>query len=51
MPNLINTAKENCFKVVTFPIYEYWQDVGIPETLKKVSKNLDLKDKDLFNQI
>ena len=25
MPNLINKAKEHNFKVLTFPIYEYWQ--------------------------
>ena len=41
MPNLINLAKENNFKVLTFPIYEYWQDVGRPETLKIVSKEIE----------
>ena len=41
MPNLINKAKENNFKVLTFPIYEYWQDVGRPETLKIVSNEIE----------
>lgn len=41
MPNLINIAKENNFKVVTYPIYEYWEDVGRPEILKKVSKEIN----------
>jgi len=41
MPNLINEAKENNFKVLTFPVYEYWQDVGKPETLKIVSKEME----------
>ena len=41
MPNLINIVKENNFKVLTFPIYEYWQDVGRPETLKIVSKEIE----------
>ena len=41
MPNLINKAIEKNFKVLTFPIYEYWQDVGRPETLKIVSKKIE----------
>ena len=41
MPNLINIVKENNFKVLTFPIYEYWQDVGRPETLKIVSNEME----------
>jgi len=41
MPNLINIAIENNFKVLTFPIYEYWQDVGRPENLKIVSKEIE----------
>ena len=40
MPNLINLAKEKNLKVLTFPIYEYWQDVGRPETLRIVSKEM-----------
>ena len=43
MPTLINVSKENNFKVLTFPIYEYWQDVGKPETLKIVSKEMESK--------
>ena len=38
MPDLVSTIKKNNFKVVTFPIHEYWLDVGRPETLKKASK-------------
>ena len=41
MPNLINIAKENNFKVATFPIYEYCEDVGRPEIFKKVSKEIN----------
>tara|TARA_Y100000589_G_scaffold264148_1_gene254761 strand:- start:126 stop:1181 length:1056 start_codon:yes stop_codon:yes gene_type:complete len=36
MPDLVSLVKEKDFKVVTFPIHEYWFDVGRPETLEKV---------------
>ncbi len=42
MPDLISIAKQKGFKVFTFPIHEYWLDVGRPETLEKVSKELPL---------
>ena len=41
MPNLITLAKKNNFKILTFPIYEYWQDVGRPETLEVVNQEWD----------
>ena len=40
MPDLISIIKEKKFKVVTFPIHEYWMDVGKPETLKQINKDL-----------
>ena len=42
MPDLISIIKQKGFKVVTFPIHEYWLDVGRPETLERVSKELPL---------
>lgn len=45
MPTLINIVKENKFKVLTFPVYEYWQDVGKPETLKIVAKEMRFNNK------
>ena len=42
MPDLISIIKEKKFKVVTFPIHEYWLDVGKPETLKKAGKDWQL---------
>ncbi len=39
MPDLVSLAKEKKLKVVTFPIHEYWLDVGKPETLAKASKD------------
>ena len=42
MPDLINLAKEKNLKVVTFPIYEYWLDVGKPETLEQACHDLPL---------
>ena len=39
MPSLITCAKENNFKVVVFPIHEYWIDVGRPDTLKKAHED------------
>ena len=40
MPALISLAKEKNFKVTTFPIHEFWLDVGRPETLKKANEEL-----------
>ena len=42
MPDLVTAIKEKNFKVTTFPIHEYWLDVGKPETLKKASKEWPL---------
>ena len=42
MPDLVSIVKENKCKVVTFPIHEYWLDVGRPETLEKISKEWPL---------
>ena len=42
MPDLVNFAKENDLKVVTFPIHEFWLDVGKPETLEQASKEWPL---------
>ena len=42
MPDLITLVKEKNLKVVTFPIHEYWLDVGKPETLKKAGKDWQL---------
>ena len=39
MPYLVSKIKEKNFKVVTFPMHEYWLDVGRPETLKKASQD------------
>ncbi len=39
MPSLILKAKNFGYKIVTFPIEEYWLDVGHADTLKKA--NLD----------
>ncbi len=36
MPDLVSKVKENDLKIVTFPIHEYWMDIGRPETLEKV---------------
>ena len=38
MPDLVSIIKSNNSKVITFPIHEYWLDVGRPENLEKVSK-------------
>jgi len=38
MPDLVLLAKEKNLKVVTFPIHEFWLDVGKPETLEQASK-------------
>ena len=38
MPDLVSAIKGKHLKVITFPIHEYWLDVGRPETLDKVSK-------------
>ncbi len=42
MPDLVSVIKEKNFKVITFPIHEYWLDVGRPETLEKVIKEWPL---------
>ena len=42
MPDLVLLSKEKNLKVVTFPIHEYWLDVGKPETLAKASKDWPL---------
>ena len=39
MPDLINLARENSYKVSAYPIHEYWLDVGIPETFNKAKKD------------
>ncbi len=38
MPDLVSVIKGKNSKVITFPIHEYWLDVGRPETLEKVTK-------------
>ena len=38
MPDLVSVIKGKNSKIITFPIHEYWLDVGRPETLEKVSK-------------
>ena len=38
MPDLINSAKQNAFKVIAYPIHEYWLDVGLPETFNKAKQ-------------
>ena len=43
MPDLVSVVKENNSKIVTFPIHEYWLDVGRPETLEQISKEWPLK--------
>ena len=43
MPDLVSVIKEKNSKVITFPIHEYWLDVGRPETLDKASKEWPLK--------
>jgi len=43
MPDLISTVKENDFKIVTFPIHEYWMDVGRPESLEKIKSDWPFK--------
>lgn len=42
MPDLVSIVKENKCKVATFPIHEYWLDVGRPETLEQISKEWPL---------
>ena len=37
--DLVLLAKEKNLKVITFPIHEYWLDVGKPETLAKAGKD------------
>ena len=37
MPTLLERALSNGSKIVTYPIYEYWLDIGRPETLLKAS--------------
>ncbi len=39
MPSLFLKAKNSGYKIVTFPIDEYWLDIGHPDSLKKA--NLD----------
>jgi hypothetical protein len=38
MPQLIKLAKEKKYKINAFPIHEYWQDLGYPETLLQTAK-------------
>ncbi len=42
MPDLVYKLKEKSLKVVTFPIHEYWIDVGKPETLDKLKDDWPL---------
>ena len=42
MPDLVKLVKEKNLKVVVFPIYEYWLDVGNPETLEQAGQDLQL---------
>ena len=39
MPDLINLARGKNYKVIAYPIHEYWLDVGIPETFKQAKKD------------
>ena len=40
MPTLISIAKDHNLKITTFPIHEYWLDVGRPESLKIANEGL-----------
>jgi NDP-sugar pyrophosphorylase family protein len=35
MPTLLEKAMQHQHRVSAFPIYEYWLDVGLPETLER----------------
>ncbi|MBO6960201.1 MAG: nucleotidyltransferase family protein [Prochlorococcus marinus CUG1438] len=39
MPDLINFARGENYKISAYPIHEYWLDVGIPETFKQAKKD------------
>lgn len=39
MPNLIKNAKEKKYKINVFPVHEYWNDIGYPESLSQISKD------------
>ena len=44
MTDLINTASKLGKKISIFPIYEYWNDIGEPNTLKKeILRNKKIK--------
>jgi NDP-sugar pyrophosphorylase family protein len=38
MPQLLEKAMQNQYRVSAFPIYEYWLDVGRPETFDRAAK-------------
>ncbi len=37
MPHLLQSVQQRGDRVVVFPIFEYWIDVGLPETLRQVN--------------
>jgi dTDP-glucose pyrophosphorylase len=39
MPQLLKIASEKKFKVMAFPIHEYWQDLGYPEALLQTGRD------------
>ncbi len=43
MPDLINALIDNGGKVGSFPLHEYWLDIGGPEHLKKASEDIGKK--------
>ena len=42
MPSLVSLVKQNKQRVITFPIHEYWIDVGRPETLRKANQEFQV---------
>ena len=44
MPSLIMEASRKKFNVIVCPIHEYWIDIGIPEKLNQVLKDLNKDD-------
>ena len=39
MPDLITLLIENGHNVVSFPVHEYWRDIGQPEDYERVQQD------------
>ena len=47
MPDLIMKASKNKYKVIIWPIHEYWIDIGRIDKLNQAEQDLSLSDRNL----